>query len=401
MKKENKDLNIFEKIQYYILGIFYGQNSKLISILILVILGFGLWFKVNGSGFAQSDYLYGYINKNGETTIKPQFDKAGDFHEGLAYACKYGHCGYINQTGTFIIKPEFAATGDFNDGLAAVKKGNSCGYIDKTGKFVIKPKFIWAGDFHEGLAQITFWDGPQRKNNYTNGIKDSYDSGKNPVKTLENLVNIKDGYIDKTGKIVMIFPPCSITSSNFYNGLAVIQIDDRYGFIDRNGNMVISPKFDDTYDVREIPIAVKQGELWGYINKSGDFVVEPKYNEALKYSDGIAAVKEGNSWGYINKIGKFVINPQFNGAGLFNEDIGFIILNNKLGFIDKSGKIIVVPQFEKNRYPNDCVFHEGMASVNLNNKIGFINKNGNIIVNPIYDDASKFNEGLVKVGIKK
>jgi len=68
---------------------------------------------------------------------------------------KNGKWGYIDRTGKVIIRPQFEDAYYFSEGLAAVKLGDKLGYIDKTGRFVIKPQFNHAWDFSEGLARVT------------------------------------------------------------------------------------------------------------------------------------------------------------------------------------------------------------------------------------------------------
>lgn len=397
----NEKNSIIEKIKYQVLNVIYGQNKVFNTVFVLSILIFGFWFKLSRNDFAESDYLYGYINNKGETVIKPQFSNAGDFHEGLAYACQHEKCGYIDKTGKFVIKPKFFATRDFHEGLAAVTTIKPfSGYIDKTGKFVIKPKLFWAGDFHEGLAQVSFWDGPIFKDDYTNGIKDTYDSGRNPVKNIANAANIKDGYIDKTGKIVMIFPPCSVTSSDFYDGLAIIQINERYGFIDKKGNMIITPKFNDLYGRGGFPMPVKIDGQWGLIDKTGKFILEPKFEKICGFYESLASVKTNNEWYYIDKTGKVVIKTNFDSIGPFNEGVAPFSLNGKQGYIKKNGSILIEPKFEKHKHPINPMFYEGLAAVSLKNKVNFINKSGKVLINTNFDTADHFNEGIAKIGIK-
>lgn len=400
-KQNNEEMNIFEKIQYHLFNIFYGQNKTFNILFVVILLILVFWFKFAKNDFADTGYIYGYINNKGETAIKPQFDNAGDFHEGLAFACKHEKCGYIDKTGRFVIKPRFFATRDFYEGLASVTTIKPfSGYIDKTGRFVIKPKLFWAGDFHEGLAQVSFWDGPLFKDDYTNGIKDDYDSGKNPVKNVANAANIKDGYIDRTGKIVMIFPPTS--TSDFYNGLAFIRINDRYGFIDKKGNMVISPKFNNTYSSqKEFPILVELDDNWVYIDRTGKIAIDKQLNKAYFFQEGLAPVKINNKWCYIDKTGKIVINADFDNIGPFSEGLAPFILEKRQGYINKNGKVVINPIFSLHEIPNYPGFKEGLAAVNINNKVGFINKSGQLVIEPDFDVVTQFSEGLIKVGIKK
>ncbi|MGB2698327.1 MAG: WG repeat-containing protein, partial [Candidatus Zixiibacteriota bacterium] len=65
-----------------------------------------------------------------------------------------GKWGYINKQGEIIIKPQFDHTDDFSEGLAAVSINYKWGYIDKTGKIVIPLQFGGASSFREGLAHV-------------------------------------------------------------------------------------------------------------------------------------------------------------------------------------------------------------------------------------------------------
>jgi len=59
-------------------------------------------------------------------------------------------------------------------------------------------------------------------------------------------VNYKNGYIDKTGK--MVIPPSFDYASDFSEGLVYVTPygDKKFkkGYIDKSGNFVIKPRFD-------------------------------------------------------------------------------------------------------------------------------------------------------------
>src|SRR5581483_5631646 len=50
---------------------------------------------------------YGYINRAGEVVVKPSFDRADEFSEGLAYVAVGDRYGYIDEAGKLVIKPQF------------------------------------------------------------------------------------------------------------------------------------------------------------------------------------------------------------------------------------------------------------------------------------------------------
>ena len=126
---------------------------------------------------------WGYIDKTGKFIIKPQFTMVGSYNcspgkfapwaythkcknpgyfcEGLAaVAIDNGKFGFIDKTGKYIIKPQYDAASPFSEGMAAVNigakqgYGGKWGYIDRTGKMIIKPKYDYAGQFKNGIAEV-------------------------------------------------------------------------------------------------------------------------------------------------------------------------------------------------------------------------------------------------------
>ena len=62
---------------------------------------------------------FGYVDRNGNVVIEPQFDEAYEFSDGLAWAVKDGKSGYIDNTGALVIEPGKYGF-PFADGLASV-----------------------------------------------------------------------------------------------------------------------------------------------------------------------------------------------------------------------------------------------------------------------------------------
>ena len=94
-----------------------------------------------------------------------------------------------------------------------------------------------------------------------------------------------------------------------------VQVNGKFGYINRSGKMAIQPQFDDAQEYAGGFAAVSMGKRWGYVDTQGKLVIAPQFDLADPYSDGYAMVGAGPRLGYIDKAGKYVINPQYEGAG--------------------------------------------------------------------------------------
>lgn len=290
---------------------------------------------------------YGYVDDLDNWVVKPQFDKALAFKEGLAAvrtknsSYKY-NWGFIDQSGKYVIEPQFEDVESFSEGLAAVKIKDYWGYIDKTGKIVIKPTYQSAESFSEGLAKI-------RK-----------DGG--------------DGFIDKAGKIVV--KPTYYKAKSFSEGLAAVQLkyEGKWGYIDRTGEVFIKPQFEDAWSFTEGLAQAETKKGIGYIDKTGNFVIKPQYRMSRRFTNGLAAVWRGK-WGFIDKTGNYVAEPQFDDT-YFLQEIGEgmfpVRLDKKIGFMDTGGNVVIEPQFS-----SVGTFKDGVAKVFVDDQPFYIDKKGN------------------------
>lgn len=113
----------------------------------------------------------------------------------------------------------------------------------------------------------------------------------------------------------------------------------KWGTQTESGSVIISPQYDDLFPLSEDVHRVHvHGAGYGFVDKNGNVVVPPKYSMALDYSYGFAAVQASGRWGYIDKEGKEVISPSFSYASAFSDD-GIAIVENEDSrhYIDASG----------------------------------------------------------------
>lgn len=327
----------------------------------------------------QQDGKWGYINRSGEVVIKPRFDSAEPFAEGLALV-RYPPrknpskpdelmegIGFIDKTGNVVIQldnPLHINGESFSEGLTqystfTAEKGTVYGYIDTSGKIQIKARFRDASSFVDGLAAVcTEWQ--------------------------------KCGFIDKAGEFV-IEPKYRVTKP-FSEGLALAGLEeyDIVGFMNKSGEMVIEPQFlnSGTRFYEGLAVVNYPHGKSGYINHEGAIVIPMQFEMAQPFSDGLAAVRVNSKWGYIDKTGKFVIEPQFRGAGPFSEGLAAISSSDFMsasraldteataasGFINKQGKIVFSLPFD-----TATPFVNGISKVRVDIRFGYIDKTGKYI----------------------
>ena len=197
----------------------------------------------------------------------------------------------------------------------------------------------------------------------------------------------------KTGEVVIPFKYDN--ALNFSEGLAAVELNGKWGFINKSGKVVIPFKYDYAWSFSEGLSAVALNGKWGFINKSGKEVTPIKYDYVENFSKGLAEVELNNKRGFVNKLGKEVIPIKYDAVWAFSEGLAEVGLSGKWGFVNKLGKEVIPLKYDYVR-----AFSEGLAEVELNGKCGYINKSGREVIPLKYDDAAEyFNEGLAQVGL--
>jgi len=223
---------------------------------------------------------YGYVNKNGEIEIMPEFDFAREFHEGLATVYtgsiikEEGKWGIIDRSGKYVVPPIFDYIESFSEGLARVQIGNGLegrsGYIDTKGNFVLPPIFVEGTSFSEGYA-IT-------------RLPDSEDYL----------------YIDKKGEPLRDKKDEVIIVRHNNNGCFKASTDYKH-------TLCLSK-----YLFKEGRAVYGRNGRYGIIDKQGNIIVSAKFNQIDKFSDGLAFSKkrasdDSNGECYIDPKGKIII----------------------------------------------------------------------------------------------
>lgn len=288
--------------------------------------------------------------------------------------------GYINSKGDFVIKPVYSRTEDFNDnGLALVWDDDKLGIIDRDGKPIIQEKFDYIYPFSEGIA------------------------------IAENEAGFKA--INEKGQIV--FEANSFIGS-FKDGRALFSQEGRdgkylYGYIDKLGEIIIQPKYENAEDFVDGKALVKLGDNnYELIDKTGEALTSFKYYYAAAMGEGLITFREKSEdkLGYIDENGKAIIPPSFDYADAFNNGVAVVSINAensavKYGLINNKGEYIIEPEYNDIKNLGEGSFGLGIPIdidwTYAGSKYAIANSKGEILTDFIYYEVSNFKDGLASV----
>lgn len=209
-------------------------------------------------------------------------------------------------------------------------------------------------------------------------------------------INGKKGFINKNG--FKVVSPIYKEADSFVNGLSIVETDSATGIINPRGEWIVPPiyynisgPFGDFY-------RVENNEKFGVISNKGKLVTEIKYEDLDGFSEGMAAFAIDGLAGFIDTTGKEIIAAQFEEAGAFIKGLAKVMLNEKYGMINTAGKFVIPAKFVKISNP-----HEGRLLVSTEKKCAYYDLNGKQIIPPSEICAGPvlgiegFQEGLARI----
>jgi hypothetical protein len=303
--------------------------------------------------------------------------------------------------------------------LRPVKINGKWGYFREGDGLVIEARYERAHEFSEGLAVVELdqWDHDKKVCPLCAVIdKNGQQTAFPPVRGVPNIggfsegfllfvylgYNVKDGpYMDKEGRVHFDgkgYKPSGV----FIHGRARVKLDNKYGFIDINGELVIPPRFEDAYHFDKDGLAlVKEMETKknGIINTLGNYILEPT-NE-LKYGhEGVAVATSPSGYQFIDYKGRPLFDGLFfkHGPGMFKDGMAAYLHEEDglIGFIDRDGN-----KYEPQFHCPMSYFSEGLCAVELpNGRKVYINRKCEEVIDiSRFTDADEFQSGLAAVWI--
>lgn len=301
---------------------------------------------------------WGYMSDEGIFKIVPQYDYAANFQNNGTAIIGIGSLqGFIDEKNKYIVPPKYQSIREFSEGLAIASDNEGSKVIDEAGKILTKKVYSFIGDYKNNRAVYS------------------------PDGSFY-------GYLDENGN--EIIPAKFISANDFNDEKVVVQVsENNFSLIDKSGNTIKNYNFNFVGNLSEGLLAfrkIKEGKL-GYINENGDIIISPKYSSAYPFKYGVAIINAGedlsiNKYGVIDKSGNFIISPEYNNINIVSPDrisLGKApheskpYIGLKYALADFNGKFFTA--FTYNNIEN---FSEGYASSSNNRSTFFINEMGKI-----------------------
>ena len=212
------------------------------------------------SGKRTKQFQAGFIDVMGNVVVKPVYECAGVFREGLGPIQVSKRWGLIDSSGKIVIEP-ISGGEAFSEGRAVFSSGNEarCGVMDRTGRVIVAPTYFRMGNYSEGMvwmSNVGAW-------------------------------RSEPGW---------------------------------YRTLDADGNVRLPFFFDDARGFREGVAPVKLGGKWGFISPSGSFAIPNKFDFAAVFSEGLARIRLATSGGISITQASTPSNPSFARRGTLAKD---------------------------------------------------------------------------------
>ncbi len=220
--------------------------------------------------------------------------------------------------------------------------------------------------------------------------------------------NDKWGFINRLGDIEI---NCKYTTVGAYTGSGLAPVVDKDGdvyLIDKDGNKMAVPPAESGYQelglLVEEKIAAKRPDgKYEYVRYADAMWQEVfgNYDYASSFNGGVAAVRNGNQWSLIDAEGKELTQTKYEDVKLDEKQIAyrnerlFVKTGGSYVMVDMAGNQIGTQTFEDAKVFGDTTF----AAVKIGGKWCFIDKDGNLKSDKTYEDARSYVNGMAAVQV--
>jgi len=226
--------------------------------------------------------------------------------------------------------------------------------------------------------------------NYIGGESDNYSDF---VLFSEGLQAVQKGtswgYIDKNGIIVLDFIYDS--AEPFIDGVACVELNGKKYCIDQSGTLMHDlSSYDSVTNGGNGTLIVEKNNLYGVVSVTGTVKTAFVWDSISQLQEGFRVVSKNKKYGYIDANGLVVIEPQYVFAHPFNDGAALVETSaGKHCLIDTNSNLLLDDVYSS--------VTDGLAIIHRDGFWGLADQNGDIHVACEWDDVETPSEGLIAV----
>jgi len=334
--------------------------------------------------------LWGFCDEEKVIRVEPKFEDANPFSNSRAAVKFGGKWGFVDTKGKIVVNTKYEMVEPFYDDYAFVMSDGKWGIVDDDGKEVIPPKYdnVWCYSDDYTLIQMAGkWglvvDGKEV-------ILPRYDYFGQLYNGLAIVsINGKRGYINSEGKEVI--PPIYDKIGPFVSDLAITEITGLKGVIDKSGKEIIPATFDDIIIINPDMIQVKKADKWGMYS-DGIQIAPPKYDVILGIRNDVMPTFLAGKWGFLDDAGTQIIPDSLSNIWVAPSGLIFRKIDASMIFFNKKGQRL-------NRYTFDVPeqYPDGVKATQKDKLWGYVDDSGKEVIPPKYDSALDFCDEIARV----
>lgn len=306
--------------------------------------------------------LCGAVRRDGTVAVPPRYDWVGPFSDNRAAVRVGGLFGFVDEDGREVVKPQYRIVDDYKFGFAQVDVDGRSGLIDRDGQMVFAPKY----GFIEAIAPDRFRVSERRQLGGSAGNEDFSGSrtevtasGIGFSSMLLEFGNAEIGVIDRSGQWIKLpsAPPREFDKDD--PSIRWAQRDKLWGLARTDGSWFVEPKFQQASPLTDDLARVMVDGKVGFIDRTGNFIIAPTFDDAREFWPGVGrtSAQQDGIVGVIDKTGAWVFRTNYQhvylAAAVGNDLISRTVFGwnfkkaDRWGLLDIDGRVVLNAEFDR------------------------------------------------------
>lgn len=336
-------------------------------------------FLARDAVWGRKEGLWSLLNFNGEKRIRYSFSSVSAGIENQFIVKLNGHWGIINSSGAEISNFKY-------DSILRSNESYQIYYLNRWG--IMNARGIW--DVKAEFADVAVFkhlNFGRRGQGYSvfDGNDLLFKTASLPVKDLEDYLMIRDpeggyGLLNQYGELVVdpIFD--SIRRWEQYYEL---QAGPYLQLIDKSGKTIIhvSQEVQAIGGLGDDYFLIRKNDRWGFMDLEGRLRISNRYENARSFSDQMAAVQLRGRWAFIDKEETLRVQPYYDAVEEFKNGLSIVSFHDNYGLIDKTGQEVIEVKWKN----IERLSTGNYAITDKEGKVGLVNEKGSFLLRPAFD----------------